>query len=49
MTVFSGIIFLKIWTIVSNFKLIPYFNILQNFVQNLYENQNGRSILSWFV
>ena len=35
MTEFSCIIFLNIWTMVSNFKIIPYFNILQNFVQNV--------------
>ena len=35
LTAFSCIIFLNIWTMVSNFKFIPYFNILQNFVQNV--------------
>ena len=35
MTAFSCIIYLKNWTMVSNFKFIPYFNILQNFVQNV--------------
>ena len=35
MTTFSCIIFLKIWTIVSNFKFIPYFNILEHFVRNV--------------
>ena len=39
MTVFSCIIFLKIWTIASNFKLIPHLNILQNFVQNVWKQK----------
>ena len=47
MTEFSCIIFLKIWTMVSNFKIIPYFNILQNFVQNV-RKPKWPSILSWF-
>ena len=34
-TAFSFIIFLKNWTMVSDFKFIPYFNIFQNFVQNV--------------
>ena len=46
MTAFSCIIFLKIWTMVSNFKIIPYFNILQNFVQK-YRKPKWSSILSW--
>ena len=35
LTAFSCIIFLKIWTIICNFKFIPYFIIFQNFVQNI--------------
>ena len=31
LTTFSRIILLKIWTMDSNFKVIPYFNILQKF------------------
>ena len=46
MTAFSCIIFLKNWTIVSNFKFIPYFNILQNFVQNV-RKPKWPFILSW--
>ena len=46
MTAFSCIIFLKIWTMVSNFKLIPYFNTLQKFVQNV-RKPKWPSNLSW--
>ena len=45
MTEFSCIIFLKILTMVSNFKFILYFNILQNFVQNV-KKSKWPSILS---
>ena len=42
----SCIIFLKIWAMVSNFKFIPYFIILQNFVEN--ERKKWPYILSCF-
>ena len=29
------VILLKICTMISNFKFVPYFNILQNFVENV--------------
>ena len=45
MTAFSCIIFLKIWAMFSNFKFIPYFNIEQNFVENV-RKPNWSSILS---
>ena len=35
----------KICTMIFNFKFIPYFNILQNFVENVRKKNN--SILSW--
>ena len=34
------IIFLKIWSMISNFKLFPNFNISQNFVQNVQKQKN---------
>ena len=45
MTAFSCFVFLKIWTMDSNFKFIPYLNILQNFVQNV-KKTKWPSILS---
>ena len=46
MTEFSLIIFLKILAMVLNFKFIPYFNILQNVVENVRKTKKN-SILSW--
>ena len=35
LTSFNMVIFLKVLSMISNFKLFPYFNISQNFVQNV--------------
>ena len=35
LTTFDLIIILKIWSMVSKFKLTPYLDILQNFIQNI--------------
>ena len=35
LNLFNFIIFLKILSMISNFKLFPYFNVLQSFGQNV--------------
>ena len=48
LTSFNVIIFLKILSIISNFKLFQYFNISQNFVQNV-QKQKNTFVLSWVI
>ena len=45
LTSFNVIIFLKIESMISNFKLFQYFNISQNFVKNV-QKQKSTSVLS---
>ena len=46
LTSFNVIIFLKIYPMISTFKLFPNFNISQNFVQNV-QKQKNTFVLSW--